>query len=1016
MKKSTLFAFLLLLAVSGFAQDFTEWQNPRINSINRLPMHGSFIADEAQQLSLAGEWHFKWVRNAGQRPVDFWKPDYQENGWDRMPVPGVWELNGYGDPIYLNIGYPWRGRHKSLPPVPPSENNHVGSYRQFFQIPADWKGKQTILHIGSATSCIYVWVNGKFAGYSEDSKLACEFDVTPYLKAGKRNLIAFQVFRWSDGTYLEDQDFFRFSGIARDCYLYTRPVKHIEDVQITPDLDTDYRNGTLAVRMQLSDARKTQVDMRLFDAQGREVGTPVQLPGSPEVEASFSIDDPHKWSAEDPYLYRLDVRLAEGSKILQTLHFNVGFRKVEIKGSDLLVNGRRILVKGVNRHELDPDGGYVVSRERMEQDVRLMKELNINAVRTCHYPDDPYWYELCDRYGLYLVAEANIESHGMGYGEASLARDTSFLQAHLERNERNVRRNYNHPSVIIWSLGNEGGYGVNFEAAYDQVKALDPKRPVQYERALYDGKTDIFCPMYASHDYLKKYADNPDRIKPLIQCEYAHAMGNSGGGFAQYWDLYRREAKLQGGFIWDFADQSIRWKNELYDTPFYAYGGDFNRADPDDQNFCDNGLVSPDRQLNPHAYEVQYFYQNIWAELVAPHQVEVFNEYFFRDLSAYTLHWTLLRDGDVKASGMVGDINTSPQGRRTLSVPYGETDDTAEWLLNLSFALNRAEGLLPAGTEVARRQIALNAPGHSLLPLRSENRPKINNSAARQFTVSGEGFEIGFSMDDGTITHYRVGGLDLLKSGETIRPNFWRAPTDNDFGASLQQKMAVWRAPKLAYYSISQYDKNKLQVIVIDYRITGTDAMVRMEYRINDKGAMEITETLIPGEQQDLPGLFRFGVQIPMPKSFEKLAYYGRGPFENYVDRRTASFLGLWEQSVSEQFYPYIRPQETGNKTDIRWLRITDEAGRGLEIRAEDPFSASALHYFIETLDDGAEKHNRHTGLLKEDDVTNLLIDSRQMGLGCVDSWGALPLPEHTLPFGSYRFHFILQPIQETAS
>jgi len=1010
MKKTLLLIFLFLLALTPLrAQRFDEWMDPNVNAVNRLPMHSTFLPDEAEIIPLSGEWSFRWVRSADQRPADFWNPKYPEVGWSRMVLPGVWEMNGYGDPVYVNIGYPWRGRYKSTPPIPPTENNHVGSYRKYFQIPAAWKGEQMIIHFGSVTSNIYLWVNGKFVGYSEDSKLSCEFDVTDYLQPGKRNLIAFQVFRWCDGTYLEDQDFFRFAGVARDCYIYTRPMKHIEDVQITPDLDASYRDGTLSVNVAVVNFARTSVEMRLFDAEGVEVAEPVKASGS-FINGRFSVPGVQLWSAETPYLYRLDVRLAEGRKALQTLHFDVGFRKVEIKGSDLLVNGKRVLIKGVNRHELDPYGGYVVTRERMEQDIRLMKEFNINAVRTCHYPDDPYWYELCDRYGIYLVAEANVESHGMGYGEKTLARDPAFRQAHVERNQRNVQRNYNHPSVIIWSLGNEGGYGPNFEAAYAAVRQLDASRPIQYERALYDGMTDIFCPMYASHDYLKRYAENTERTKPLIQCEYGHAMGNSEGGFKEYWDIYRSSPKLQGGFIWDFADQSIHWKNSG-GRRYYAYGGDFNTTDPSDLNFCDNGLVSPDRIPNPHMHEVGYCYQDIWSSLSAPQQVEVYNEFFFKDLSRYRMQWELLRNGDLQASGVVEDVNVSPQGRRVVDVPYGDIDSSAEWLLNLAYTLKEGEGLLKEGHVVARQQLALTDFRWEMQPLRSAARPKINNTAAHQFTVRGDRFAIDFSIDDGSLTRYRVDGVDFLKTGTGIRPNFWRAPTDNDYGADLPTKMKCWRRPRLNYYSLAQYDKNRLQVITIEYRIEGTDASVQMEYRINDQGAMEIVETLKPGPSTDLPGLFRFGVQLQMPKSFENLEYYGRGPFENYADRKASSFLGHWVQKVSDQFYPYIRPQETGTKSDIRWLRITNAQGRGLEVTAEDPFSASALHYLVETLDEGDFKRNRHSEFLREDDVTNLLLDYRQAGLGCVDSWGALPLPEHQLPYGPYRFHFILRPI-----
>ena len=1014
MRKHVILACLLLaITLSGLAQDFTEWQDPRVNSINRLPMHSTFLADESSIIPLSGEWHFSWVRNADQRPLGFWRTDYVESAWSRMEVPGVWEMKGYGDPVYLNVGYAWRGRYKNNPPVPPTENNHVGSYRKFFQIPAEWKGQQMIIHFGSVTSCLYLWVNGKFVGYSEDSKLDCEFDVTEFLQPGKPNLIAFQVFRWCDGTYLEDQDFFRFSGVARDCYLYTRPFKHIKDVSITPDLDAGYRDGTLSVNLVVSDHRRTRVEMQLFDAEGREVGDLVKGRGI-FVTGRFSLANPRKWSAEDPYLYRLEVRLYDGKKRIQTLHFNTGFRKVEIKGSDLLVNGKRVLFKGVNRHELDPDGGYVVSRERMEQDIRLMKQFNINAVRTCHYPDDPYWYELCDRYGLYMVAEANIESHGMGYEEQTLARDTAFLREHVDRNLRNVQRNFNHPSVIFWSLGNEAGYGPNFEAAYEMVRAMDPSRPVQYERAGYDGRSDIFCPMYVGCDYLKEYVENPARTKPLIQCEYAHAMGNSGGGFGEYWDLYRNSPKLQGGFIWDFADQSIRWKNKKGKT-FFAYGGDFNRWDPSDQNFCNNGLFSPERMPNPHAHETKYFYQDIWSAILAPNKLEITNEFFFRDLSAYALRWELLRNGVLQESGVVEDIHVAPQERRVVDIPYGKIDSSAEWFLNVSYFLKKSEGLLEKGHVVARQQLPLNDFKWTMPPLTSMERLGINNSAAHHFTVCSPrgktGFEITFSVDDGSIVRYRVRGVDLLKDGETIRPNFWRAPTDNDYGASLQKKQAMWRKPQLSYYSISQADKDNLQLITIEYKIDGTDALVRMDYRISDQGAMEITQTLIPGSDRTLPDLFRFGVQIPMPKSFENLEYYGRGPFENYADRRAASFLGLWKQTVTEQFYPYIRPQETGNKTDLRWLRITDQKGRGLEVQAEEPFSASALHYRIETLDEGENKCNRHFEMLEEDDVTNLLLDWRQMGLGGRNSWGSVPLPAYQLPYGGYRFHFILRPI-----
>ncbi|MCR5709974.1 MAG: DUF4981 domain-containing protein [Bacteroidales bacterium] len=1008
MKKALLLALLAISAAMPVrSQTFNEWRDPEVNAVNRLPMHSTFLADESKTISLDGTWSFRWVKSADSRPVDFWLTDFEDALWSKMEVPAMWELNGYGDPVYVNVGYAWLGHFKSQPPVVPTENNHVGSYRRWFQIPADWKGQQVIAHFGSVTSNIYLWVNGKFVGYSEDSKLGCEFDLTPFIQYGKRNLIAFQVFRWCDGTYLEDQDFFRFSGLARESYLYTRPATHIEDVTFTPGLDANYRDGSLDLNISTTENRKASLEIKLQDAAGKTVAE-VTTPAGTAVKQRLDVPEPRKWSAEDPYLYKLTVKLTDGKKLAQTLHFNVGFRKVEIVGSDLLVNGKRVLIKGVNRHELDPDGGYVVSHERMEQDIKIMKQLNINAVRTCHYPDDPYWYDLCDRYGLYMVAEANIESHGMGYGERTLGNNPIYLTAHLERNLRNVQRNFNHPAIIIWSLGNEAGYGSNFEAAYDLVRGLDQSRPIQYEQAHYDGMTDIFCPMYASVDFIKRYSANPDRVKPLIQCEYAHAMGNSQGGFKEYWDCFRTLPKLQGGFIWDFVDQSIHWKDDK-GRQFYAYGGDFNRRDPSDQNFCDNGLINPDRKPNPHAFEVQYFYQNIWSELKAPHSVEVFNENFFRDLSDYGLYWTLVHDGQAIRGGEVRIPAVAPQGRAVVDVPYGEISGEGEWMLNLSYFLNKKDGLLDEGDVVARQQLAIAGDAPAMPRLRSASRPKIN-SGAHQFSVVGKGFEIVFSLDDGSITRYRVNGVDYLKSGETIAPNFWRAPTDNDFGAGLQKKLAFWKNPKLYYYGISQYDKNNLQVITIDYKLADTDAKVQMEYRINDFGEMEITETLTPGHKRDLPDLFRFGVKMPMPASFEYLEYYGRGPQENYSDRNHSTFLGQYRQTVSEQYYPYIKPQENGNKTDLRWLKVYNASGHGLLVQAEKPFSASALHYGIETLDDGPEKHNRHSEFVKEDDVTNLLLDLRQMGLGCINSWGEEPLPEYRMPFGEYQFHFTLKP------
>ena len=698
----------------------------------------------------------------------------------------------------------------------------------------------------------------------------------------------------------------------------------------------------------------------------------------------------------------------------------VGFRKIELKDAQILVNGQPVLFKGANRHEMDPDGGYAVSRQRMLQDVLTMKQLNINAVRTCHYPDDPYWYALCDEYGLYMVAEANIESHGMGYDDKTLAKRDDFRKAHLERNQRNVQRNFNHPSIIFWSLGNEAGYGPNFEAAYDWIKAEDPSRAVQFEQAGYDGKTDIFCPMYHRYWDCEAYCKDDSKTKPLIQCEYAHAMGNSMGGFKEYWDLVRKYPKYQGGFIWDFVDQGIH-KTGTNGRLIYAYGGDFNKFDASDINFCNNGLISPDRVPNPHAYEVQYFYQNIWTTPVdlKQGQIKVYNENFFRDLSGYYLEWQVLKNGRVMRSGRVEDLKVAPQQSATLTLPVGRYCQHAEWLLNVSYKLKANEGLLTAGHTVARDQLVLNPYKPSTQAFANQAgsneqivEPTIRDNDTRYLIVMGEDFRIEFNKENGLLCFYEADGLSYLKEGSVLKPNFWRAPTDNDFGANLQNLYRAWLNPELKLTSLDQRTENGLAIVEARYDIPAVKGQLALTYVINNRGAIQVTQQLKADKSAKVSDLFRLGMQLQMPRSFETLEYYGRGPVENYADRNHNTFLGRYRQSVDSQFYPYVRPQETGNKTDLRWWRVLDIGGNGLEIRAEVPFSASALHYTIESLDEGTRKIQRHSNEIEQADLTNVLIDKVQMGLGCIDSWGALPLKQYRLPYQDYSFTFTLTPVQ----
>ena len=1034
MKFQLLTGCLTLLSLTAFAQK-NEWQDPKVNEVNRAPMHTNYFAFEnpedalkgektnsANFMSLNGTWRFFWVKDSDARPTDFFKTDYNDKGWGTMPVPGVWELNGYGDPLYVNIGYAWRSQFKNNPPHVPVENNHVGSYRREITVPNNWNGKQIMAHFGSVTSNIYLWVNGTYVGYSEDSKLEAEFDITRYIKPGK-NLIAFQTFRWCDGTYLEDQDFFRFSGVGRDCYLYAREKKHIQDIRITPDLDQQYKDGTLQVDIKLSAAAGgASIQLDLIDAMGDIIKTET-LKGSGKVNATFSVTNPDKWTAEIPNLYTVLATLKEGSgKTIEAIAIKTGFRKVEIKNGQLLVNGQPILIKGANRHEMDPKTGYYVSPERMIQDIRIMKAHNLNAVRTCHYPDHNLWYELCDQYGLYVVAEANVESHGMGYGENTLAKNKLYDKAHMERNQRNIQRSYNHPSVITWSLGNEAGFGPNFEAAYKWIKNEDKARPVQYEQAHEGDGTDIYCPMYLDYERSEKYlTGNP--TKPLIQCEYAHAMGNSQGGFKEYWDLIRKYPNAQGGFIWDFVDQSIHWTN-ADGIDIYGYGGDFNRYDASDYNFCDNGLISPDRIPNPHMDEVSYYYQSIWATPadLQKGEINVFNENFFRDLSAYYADWQLLADGEIWQTGQINNLNIAPQQTGKIKIDYNLSSLPVgkEILLNVYFKLKKAETLLSAGHIASRNQMVINPYKAIILDLTNQADCKncpIEVSVVKDYDINyliinNDKFHIEFNKHNGFLDKYIVDGKQMITREGSLAPNFWRAPTDNDYGAELQKKYSVWKNPEIKLLSLKNKIVNDMVEISAEYEMKEVSGKLYLTYLINNNGTVKVSQKLEANNANDISNMFRFGMQMQMPKNFDRIQYYGRGPVENYADRNHSTLIGKYAQTVAEQFYPYIRPQETGTKTDIRWWQITDINGDGLEFISEAPFSASALNYTIESLDDGEQKDQRHSSEVPVADFTNFCIDKVQMGLGCVNSWGALPLEQYMIPYKNYDFSFIMKPIQ----
>jgi beta-galactosidase len=1020
----------LFVGATAFAQK-DEWKNPEINQVNRTPMHTNYFAYETQHLaklgikersanflSINGKWRFNWVSNSDARPMEFYKTTFDDKGWDFISVPGLWELNGYGDPIYVNSGYPWHNQFRNNPPEFPVENNHVGSYRREIDIPAGWTGKQIFAHFGSVTSNIYLWVNGQFVGYSEDSKLEAEFDITKYLKPGK-NLLAFQTFRWCDGTYLEDQDFFRYAGVGRDCYLYARNQICIKDIRITPDLDADYRNGSLNIEVSLS--ASTKVDFELFDATGKSVASANSTNSGKSAKCVFNIDNPAKWTAETPELYTVIASIQSG-KVQEFIPIKTGFRKVEIKNSQLLVNGKPVIIKGVNRHELDPNRGYVLSLERMVQDIKIMKENNINAVRTCHYPDNNLWYELCDQYGIYLVAEANVESHGMGYGDRTLAKNASYAKAHLERNQRNVQRSFNHPSIIIWSMGNEAGFGPNFETCYKWIKNEDPSRPVQYEQSGKNDFTDIYCPMYLDYNNCEKYCSN-NPPKPLIQCEYAHAMGNSQGGFKEYWDIVRKYPNYQGGFIWDFVDQSIHWTN-AQGVPIYGYGGDFNAYDASHQNFCDNGLISPDRIPNPHTDEVAFYYQSVWASAanLKNGEITVYNENFFRDLSNYYLEWAVLANGSPIRSGIVNDLKIAPQQTANLKLNYDLTaiPSGMELLLNVYFKLKANEPLLPAGYTVARNQLIIKE-SKTIMPSLVESKPCLNcqpdaitikDNDARYLIVSSNNAHIEFNKWTGYMTKYEVGGKKLLADGSVLKPNFWRAPTDNDFGAGLQNKYRVWRNPVIKLTKLNKTVTDGVAQISAEYDMPDVSAKLSIVYLINADGEIKVTQKMTADKEAKISDMFRFGMRMAMPSDFDRIDYYGRGPIENYSDRNNSAFLGVYSQSVDNQPYPYIRPQETGTKSDLRRWILVSLYGTALEITAAEPFLASALHYTVEALDEGEYKRQYHFSEVPKSPHTNLCIDYKQMGLGCVNSWGALPLEKYRVPYGDYEFTFLMRPVK----
>ena len=1032
---------MLSMSSGASAQSESRWQNVNINQQNREPRRANFFAfeslDKAQSfdkkksanyLSMEGMWKFNFVKDHNKRPANFFALKYDDSQWKDFPVPGLFELNGYGDATYKNIGYAWATQFDPNPPYISELNNYTGSYRRTFELPKDWKGKDVYFHVGSATSNLTLWVNGKYVGYSEDSKVAAEFNISKYLKPGK-NLIAMQVMRWCDGSYFEDQDFWRFTGIAREVYLYARPKLHAADIRLNAALENNYQDGVLNYQVSLKGG-KTDVAITLCDKDGKQIAEATGAQGVikvPKVKA---------WTGETPYLYKAYITLKNKQGTTEVIPQKVGFRNVEIKNAQLLVNGQPVLVKGADRHEMDPDGGYVVSLERMIQDIKIMKQLNINAVRTSHYPCDPRWYDLCDEYGIYITAEANLESHGMGYEEKSLAKFPEYIVPHIERNEGNVKPLINHPSVIVWSLGNECGYGINFEKAYDWVKACDKTRPAQYERGGYDSKTDIYCPMYIGYEESESYCKS-NGTKPYIQCEYAHAMGNSEGGFKEYWDLIRKYPKYQGGYIWDFVDQGLRDKSPVTGKEIFTYGGDYGRYPGSDYNFNCNGIIAPNRRLNPHAYEIQYYLQNVWIKNfdAANGAISIYNENFFRNIDDLKLSAAIYANG-VKLSTLEipGTKGIAPQATKLVksdalkaAVAQAQAEHAGEEIaVNFAFASDGSQPLVDKGQVMARQQFVVNeykfdkvdTPAQAVAPASKKAKVQQAGNIEVEETnsyvkVSAERMSVTIGKKTGMIDYLDVDGEPMLKFRESMTPEFWRAPTDNDYGASLQKKMRVWKNPQMNLKSFDKSESKDSVVLTAQFEMPEVKAQLMLRYRINAAGEVAVTQQMTTDKEAKVADLFRYGMQLQMPASFSKLEYYGRGPEENYIDRHSSAFIGKYEANVKDEYYPYVRPQESGNHTDIRYFSIFNPAtGKGITFEGYAPMECSAIPYLVEDLDAGIEKEHawgQHSGDLVEKGLVQLHIQQRQFGLGCIDSWGSSPMEKYRMHYQDRCFRFVIK-------
>ena len=1041
----TLLSGLALIGGAALAQsEINDYiHNPAKFAEGRLPHRATSLPYPSKELardnvytsspyyqSLDGTWKFNFAKNPSERPLDFWQKGFNTSSWADIPVPSNWEMQGYGIPIYTNITYPF----PKNPPYIPEDDNPVGSYKRSFTVPAEWDGRDVILHFDGSTAGMNVWVNGQKAGYVQGTKNPSEFDITELVVPGSDNEIACEVFRWTDGSYMEDQDFWRLSGLDRSVYLYSPDKLRIQDFFARTTLDKNYKNGVLDLDVQiasnLKDASKGTLEAQVIDAAGKTVYSSkknflIHKDSKEDLNFKGQIKNVKKWSAEKPNLYTLLITVCDAAgKVVESTSCKVGFRTSEIKNGQLLVNGSPIEVHGVNLHEHHQTQGHVVDRETMVRDIQTMKRHNINAVRTSHYPQPPLWYELCDEYGLYIVDEANVEMHGMGvstYGDRATeeihpAYSPKWKDALLDREYALVERDKNHPSVIIWSLGNESANGDNFIAGYQWIKGRDMSRPVQYEQAAEGFNTDIVCPMYPSISYMKEYAARENADRPFIMCEYAHAMGNSTGNFQEYFDIIRSSPQMQGGFIWDWVDQGLL-ATDTNGRPFWGYGGDFGAEGyTHDENFCINGLVQPDRTPHPGLKEVKKVYQDI---RFSPKDIEngvitVENHFIDTDLNEYDFTWELIQDGTVARNGKLPTLGLAPGKSRDIKIDLPSLSTDSEFYLNVFAAPKADTPMIPAGYEVAREQFPLtpNYKLASLLKNTDSDKTLTTDERGNTVTVTNGIVSYSFNRGSGALDGITADGRQLLQG--SLQPSFWRAPTDNDWGNGTHVKSNVWRnaADNKHLVGFEVNPSSSLVTITALYRLPDTDSDYKVIYAVSPDGQLKVTADWKADAEGNTPEPMRFGMTLPVVKSLDDFTWYGRGPEENYSDRNTATFMGVWSGKVKDQFYPYIRPQESGNKTDVRWATLTDSQGFGLKVTGLQPLEMSALEVSPAMIDPGMSKHQLHISDVNPDINRNYLnIDLRQRGLGGDDSWGAQPHAPYRLNDKAYSYSFILTPL-----